>query len=186
VSAPQNDPEAPQVDERILLGLRSFRLPLWRALVQFGLFGTGAALGLSMVFGQPARPEVGWPVTIIGLVLAVVVPALTTFGGRQRVELFDEGFSVHRLFTTQHHRWSEVSEFALASILPGRGMRQTYVVYDLKGDHGGLVAFNRFMTGKGHSLPIGIEPVDVPGNAVTVALTMNAWRQRSLDSDARK
>lgn len=181
-NGPQNGPETPQVDERILLGLRSFRLPAWRALVQFGLFATLAALGLSMVFGQPSRPEIGWPIAVAGLAMALVVPALTTIGGRQRVELFDEGFSVHGLFSTRHYRWSEVSDFSLASLLPGRGMRQTYVVFDLAGDRGALVAFNRFLTGKGRSLPIGIEPVDLPGNAVTVALALNAWRQRALDS----
>lgn len=175
------DPEAAQVDERILLGLTSFRQPAWRALVQFGLFATVAGLGLSMVFGQPSRPEIGWPVAIAGIVLALVVPGLTTLGGRRRVELYEEGFVVHALFGTARHRWSEVSDFVLATMLPGRGMRQTYVVYEAAGDRGVLVALNRFLSGRGRSLPIGIEPVDVPGNAVTVALAMNAWRQQALD-----
>ena len=181
---PGQAPDTPQVDERILLGLRSFRQPAWRALVQFGLFATIAALGLSMVFGQPSRPEIGWPVALAGIVLAVLIPGLTTLGGRRRVELFDEGFVVHALFGTARHRWSEVSDFALATMLPGRGMRQTYVVFDAAGDRGVLVALNRFLSGRGRSLPIGIEPVELPGNAVTVALAMNAWRQRALDSTA--
>lgn len=186
MSPSRNDAEVPQVDERLLLGLRDFRLSPWRALVQFGLFATVAALGLSMVFGQPPRPDIGWPIAIAGIVAAVVIPALTTVGGRQRVELFDEGFVVYGLFRTRQHRWSEVSDFALASVLPGRGMRQTYVVYDLAGDRGPMVALNRFLTGRGRALPIGLEPVEMPGNAVTVAVTMNAWRQRWLDSGGRE
>lgn len=172
---------APEVDDRILLGLRNFRQPGWRALVQCGLFLTIAALGLSMVFGQPSRPELGWPIAVLGLALGILVPGLTTFGGRRRVELSEEGFTVHGLLGRERRRWSDVSEFTLATVLPGRGMRQTYVVYDAEGDRGPIVALNRFLTGRGRSLPRGIEPVDLPGNAVTVAMAMNAWRQRALD-----
>ncbi len=177
--------EVPQIDDRILLGMRSFRQPTWRALVQCGLFLTVAALGLSMVFGQPSRPEIGWPVAAVGVLLAIMIPGLTTVGRRRRVELFEEGFVVHELFRTRHYRWSEVSDFALATLVPGRSMRQTYVVYDAVGDSGALVGFNRFLSGRGRSLPIGIEPEDSPGNAVTVAYAMNAWRQRALDSGPR-
>lgn len=184
VSGAGEDSAAPAVDDRILLGLRSFRQPAWRAAVQFGLFATVAALGLSMVFGQPSRPELGWPVAAVGIVLALLVPGLTTFGGRRRVELFEDGFVVRSLFGTARYRWPDVSDFALAALLPGRGMRQTYVVFDAAGDRGILIAINRFLSGRGRSLPIGIEPVDLPGNAVTVALAMNAWRQRALDSRA--
>lgn len=173
---------APQIDDSILLGMRQFRQPGWRAAVQCGLFLTIAALGLSMVFGQPSRPEIGWPLAAVGLLLGILVPGLTTIGGRRSVELFDEGFVVYELFRTKRYLWSEVSDFALATLLPGRGMRQTYVVYDAKGDGGALVAFNRFLSGRGRSLPIGIEPAGQPGNAVTVAYAMNAWRQRALDS----
>lgn len=182
---PTQDTNEPLVDDRILLGLRSFRQPVWRALVQLGLFLTMAALGLSMVFGQPSRPELGWPIAAAGLVLAILVPGLATLGGRRRVELVAEGFVVHGLFGTVRRRWSEVSDFTLATVLPGRGMRQTYVVYDAAGDRGPLVALNRFLTGRGRSLPMGIEPVELPGNAVTVALAMNAWRQRALDTGGR-
>ncbi|MEQ8817923.1 MAG: hypothetical protein RLO51_09240 [Thalassobaculum sp.] len=189
MSAPRDDrsapgSEVPQIDDSILLGMRSFRQPLWRALVQCALFLTIAGLGLSMVFGQPPRPDIGWPIAAVGLLAGILVPGLTTIGRRRRVELFDEGFVVHELFRTRHYRWSEVSDFGLATLLPGRGMRQTYVVYDARGDHGALVGFNRFLSGKGRSLPIGIEPADLPGNAVTVAYAMNAWRQRALDREA--
>jgi len=181
--APSGQDEEPlQIDESILLGMRSFRQPVWRAVVQFGLFLTIAALGLSMVFGLPPRPEIGWPVAAVGLILGILVPGMTTIGKRRRVELFDEGFVVYELFRTKRYRWSEVSDFALATLVPGRGMRQTYVVYDARGDGGALVGFNRFLSGRGRSLPIGIEPEGVPGNAVTVAYAMNAWRQRALDS----
>lgn len=175
---------APPIDERLLLELRSFRQPAWRAAVQGGLFLTAAALGLSMVLGLPPRPELGWPIAAIGLALGVAVPLATTVGGRRRVELFDEGFVVHSLIGSRQHRWSEVSEFQLASLLPGRGMRQTYVVYDAAGDDGALAALNRFLSGRSRSLPIGIEPVGLPGNAVTVAVTMNAWRRRALDRES--
>ncbi|HEY9568996.1 MAG TPA: hypothetical protein VIR38_12960, partial [Thalassobaculum sp.] len=116
--------------------------------------------------------------------LAIAVPALTTFGRRRRVELFDEGFAVHSLVGSRRHRWSEVSDFTLATVLPGRGMRQTYVVYDVIGETGPRAGFNRFLTGRGRSLPIGLEPARLPGNAVTLALTMNAWRQRAVDGKA--
>lgn len=181
---PAGSGEALPVDDRILLGMREFRQAPWRAVVQCGLFLTAAALGLSMVFGQPSRPAVGWPIALVGLALALVIPGLTTIGGRRRVELFDEGFVVHALFGSERHRWQDVSDFTLATMLPGRGMRQTYVVYDAAGDRGMLVAFNRFLTGRGRSLPIGIEPVGLPGNAVTVAVAMNAWRQKALDGRA--
>ena len=173
----------PPVDERVLFDLRSFRQPVWRAVAQGGLFLTAAALGLSMAFGQPSRPELGWPIALVGLALGVAVPLATTIGGRRRVELFDEGFVVHSLIGSRRHRWSEVSDFVLATLLPGRGMRQTYVVYDAAGDTGVMVALNRFLTGRGRSLPIGIEPAEVPGNAVTMAVAMNAWRQRALDRE---
>lgn len=184
-SAPGQE-EAPQIDDSILLGMRVFRQPAWRAIVQCALFLSIAALGLSMVFGQPSRPDIGWPIAAVGLLLGILVPGLTTIGRRRRVELFEEGFVVHELFRSRNYRWSEVSEFGLATMLPGRGMRQTYVVYDALGDTGALVGFNRFLSGKGRSLPIGIEPAGVPGNAVTVAYAMNAWRQRALDSGAGK
>lgn len=180
------DADGQQVDPEILYGLRVFRQPKWRAAVQAGLFLTLASLGLLMAIGQPPKPGVGWPIAVIGLALALAVPVLTTFGGRRRVELFEEGFVVHSLIGTRRHRWSEVSDFTLATMLPGRGMRQTYVVYDAEGDSGALVRFNRFLAGRGRSLPIGVEPEQIPGNAVTLALTMNAWRQRALDREFLK
>ena len=178
------DANEQQVDPKILLGIRLFRQPPWRSVVQAALFFTVAAIGFSMVLGKPPRPDLGWPIAALGVVLGVVLPSLSTFCGRRRVELFDEGFVVHSLFGTRRHRWSEVSDFTLATLLPGRGMRQAYVVYDAEGDRGLAIGFNRFLTGRGRSLPIGVEPTDIPGNAITVALVMNAWRQRALDAEA--
>lgn len=180
----QGTGEQPIADPAILLSLRTFRQPAWRALVQIGLFFTIAAAGLSLALGKPPKPEVGWPLAAFGVVLGIVVPWLTTFGGRRRVELFEDGFVVHGLFRTRRWRWTEVSDFTLATTLPGRGMRQTYVVFDAAGDRGALIRMHKFLSGRGHSLPIGLEPPEFPGNAVTVALTMNAWRERALDNNA--
>jgi len=167
-------------DPQILLGIRTFRQPMWRSVVQAGLFFTIAVIGFSMILGQPPRPDIGWPVAALGVTLGLLLPGMATYGGRRRVDLYEEGFVVHSLFTTSRHRWSEVSDFTLATVLPGRGMRQAYVVYDVKGDRGLAIRLNRFLTGRGWSLPIGLEPTDIPGNAVTIALVMNAWRQRAL------
>jgi hypothetical protein len=182
VSSAQNDSAEPQpIDPRTLLGINSFGQPIWRAVVQAGLFFTVAGLGVSMALGQPPKPELGWSIALLGAVAGVVLPGLATFGGRRRVELFEEGFVVRSMFHTRQHRWTEVSDFVLATMLPGRGMRQTYVVYDAEGDRGILIRLNRFLSGRGRSLPIGLEPAHMPGNAVTVALTLNAWRERAID-----
>ena len=167
-------------DPQILLGIKTFRQPLWRSVVQAGLFFTIAVIGFSMILGQPPRPDIGWPVAVLGVTLGVLLPGMATYGGRRRVDLYEEGFVVHSLFTTSRHRWTEVSEFTLATVLPGRGMRQAYVVYDVAGDRGLAIRFNRFLTGRGWSLPIGLEPTEIPGNAVTIVLVMNAWRARAL------
>ena len=134
-----------------------------------------------MLFARPPKPELGWTIAVLGVLVGIVVPGLTTFGDRRRVDLFDEGFEVRSLFSTDRYRWSQVSDFVLATTLPGRSMRQTYVVYDAEGDRGFLVGVNRFLTGRGRSLPIGLEPAGMPGNAVTVMVTLNAWRERALD-----
>lgn len=187
MSAPGGgDAEGPLVDPGVLLELDRFRQPVWRAAVQGGLFLTMASLGLMMAVGQPPKPGVGWPIAAVGLALAIAVPVLTTLGGRRRVELFEEGFVVHSLVGSRRHRWTEVSEFSIATVLPGRGMRQAYVVYDAAGDSGALVRLNRFLSGRGRSLPIGVEPERIPGNAITLLLTMNAWRQRALDRESPK
>lgn len=185
MSAPGDGADVQPVDPQVLYSIRRFRQPTWRAVVQAGLFLTIAGLGLSMALGQPSRPELGWPMAVFGLVFAATVPMLTTFGGRRSVELHDEGFVVRTLLSRRRHRWADVSDFALATLLPGRGMRQSYVVYDAAGDRGLLVRLNRFLTGRGRSLPVGIEPDGFPGNSVTVAVAMNAWRERALDSATR-
>ena len=76
MSSAQNDSAEPQpIDPRTLLGINSFGQPIWRAVVQAGLFFTVAGLGVSMALGQPPKPELGWSIALLGAVAGVVVIA---------------------------------------------------------------------------------------------------------------
>ena len=183
MNAPK-DTGVEMIDPQVLLGITTLRQPTWRSVAQAGLFLTVALIGALLVFGEPPKPDTGWPILLTGLALGIGIPAMTTVGGRRRVDLFEQGFVVHELFVTRRHRWSEVSDFTLATVIPGRSLRQAYVVYDVVGDRGFGTWFNRVLSGRSRSLPTGIEPTDIPGNAVTVALTMNAWRARYLNAEA--
>jgi len=145
-----------------------------------GLCLSVVGIGVSIALGDRARPDVGWPITAMGVVLTAGYGYVALVLARPSVTLDRTGFTVRRLFRTTRYPWNGVSDFTVSTALPWRAMRHRYVVFDRVGDGGALIAARRFLTGRARALPRGMEPSRFPGNAETVAMIMNAWRDRAL------
>lgn len=172
-------------DRAPLLETDALRLAPGRALLAMAFLVSLAAIGVSVALGERGNPDAGWPIAMLGTALAGGYFHAIWVLGRQSVHLDRDGFTVRTLFHTKRYSWNVVSEFGLSAALPWRTMRHRYAVFDCLGDEGFAAHIRRIFAGAGHALPVGLEPADKPGNAATVTMIMNAWRDRALDAEAK-
>lgn len=158
------------------------RVPVWRAVTRALCFLSlaGAGVAIANVQVNP-HPTFGYSMFAFFFAIAMLVSIGPMLFSRCEVEVAKDGFVVRYNFSTRAFRWDEVSEFTIATLTPGRGTRQTYVVFDRDGPVTAMDRFNRILSGKSDPLPMGLEPaVPEGGNAVRVAAVMNTWRERYL------
>ncbi len=155
-------------------------LPGWRRAVFPFACAVVAAAGGALIVGEEPRPETGAIMVAVGLVAGAAFLAATQLFARLQVRLDREGMTVARLWTVRRYGWDEVSVFEVAGRGTARGAKLAYVVFDA--DRGWPIAraMNRFLTGRGHILPIGLVLEDGSGDAIVIAEVLNAWRARAL------